>query len=311
MGLTPARQTGHIGDMKLIKSLPASFRVLWDAVSHFNTDDGWAMASHVALSTLLALFPFLIFIAALTGFLGLSGVADQVSALIFDAWPESVAAPVADEINKVLTVRRGDLLTFGAVAALWFASNGVSAVRLALNRAYRVRETRSFIWLRLQAILIVILGSVALIAFTFLVVLAPLVLSAALKWFPGLAEVFQELHLTRYVIAGFLGFAGLYAIHWLLPAGHRSMMDALPGVVLTLVLWVASGTVFGWYLAGYADYVSTYAGLAGVMSALVFLYILAVLLLIGGELNAAILRQRTLAQRRAARRITPDGASGG
>ncbi|MEH0070527.1 YhjD/YihY/BrkB family envelope integrity protein [Pannonibacter sp. Pt2-lr] len=82
-------------------------------------------------------------------------------------------------------------------------------------------------------------------------------------------------------------------------------------MVLTLVLWVACGAVFGWYLAGYADYVSTYAGLAGVMSALVFLYILAVLLLIGGELNAAILRQRLLAQRRAARQITPGGVSGG
>lgn len=124
MHLTPARQTGHIGDMKLIKPLPVSFRILWDAVSHFNTDDGWAMASHVALSTLLALFPFLIFIAALTGFLGLSGVADQVSALIFDAWPPVVAAPVADEINKVLTVRRGDLLTFGAVAACGLPPTG-------------------------------------------------------------------------------------------------------------------------------------------------------------------------------------------
>lgn len=309
--LTPRRQTGHIRAMKLTRPLPRSVRIIWDAISHFNTDDGWAMASHVALSTLLALFPFLIFIAALTGFLGLSGAADQVSALIFDAWPASVAAPVANEISKVLTVPRGDLLTFGAVAALWFASNGVGAVRAALNRAYRVRETRSFIWLRLQAILAVILGSAALIAFTFLVVLAPLALSAALKWFPALAPVFEELHLARYAIAGFLGLAGLFAMHWLLPAGRRRMVDTLPGILLTLVLWVASGTVFGWYLAGYADYVSTYAGLAGVMSALVFLYILAVLLLIGGELNAAILRQRMLAQRKAARQITQDGASAG
>lgn len=283
--------------------LREALRVLADAFGHFNTDDGWAMASHVALSTLLALFPFLIFIAALAGFLGLGDAAQEVSALIFDAWPDAVAAPVAGEINKVLTVPRGDLLTFGVIAALWFASNGVSAVRVALNRAYRVTETRNFLLLRLQALVVVVLGSIALIAFTLLIVLAPLVIAATLRFAPALAPLFDEFHLTRYVVAGLLSTIGLLIVHVVLPAGRRNMIDILPGVLLTLALWIGSGAVFGYYLASYANYVSTYAGLAGVMTALVFLYIIALALLAGGELNASLLRARKIRQRRLAERM--------
>ena len=273
-------------------------RVLADAFGHFNTDDGWAMASHVALSTLLALFPFLIFIAALAGFLGFGEAATEVSKLIFDAWPDAVAAPVAREINKVLTVPRGDLLTFGVIAALWFASNGVSAVRVALNRAYRIVETRNFLLLRLQALVVVVLGSVALIAFTVLIVLAPLVIAATLRFAPALAPWFADLHIARYGVAGLLSIVGLLVVHLVLPAGQRRLVDILPGVLLTLVLWIGSGTAFGYYLSSYANYVSTYAGLAGVMTALVFLYIVALALLAGGELNASLLRARRIRQRR-------------
>ncbi len=280
--------------MQRIRLLKASYRILADIVGHFGRDDGWAMASHVALSSLLALFPFLIFIAALAGFLGLEHSAEQVSSLIFEAWPENVAAPVAKEIHKVLTVPRGDLLTFGVVAALWFASNGVEAVRTALNRAYRVSENRSFILLRLQALLLVLLGSVALIGFTFLIVLAPLAITAALKWFPALEAIVGRVNVARYVVAGCLSIVGLLVVHMLLPAGHRRLVEVLPGVFLTLILWMVTGAVFGAYLAGYANYVSTYAGLAGVMSALVFLYLIGVELLMGGELNAALIRYRSL-----------------
>ena len=105
------------------------YAVLKDAIGHFAATTGFAMASHVALSGLLAVFPLLIFIASLAAFFGMTGAADTVSDLLFDAWPESVASPVVNEIHNVLTVRRGDLLTFGAVAALWFASNGVEALQ--------------------------------------------------------------------------------------------------------------------------------------------------------------------------------------
>lgn len=268
------------------------YAVLKDALGHFARDDGFAMASHVALSGLLAVFPLLIFIASLAAFFGMTGAADTVSNLLFEAWPQSVASPVVREIQNVLTVRRGDLLTFGAVAALWFASNGVEALRTALNRAYRQHEHRSIVWLRLQSLGLVLLGAGILLVYTFLVVLAPLALDTLTVYVPQVEAFLLSINVARFTLAGSLLVIGLFITHWLLPAGHRTFRDLWPGVLATLVMWIVSGSAFGAYLASFANYVSTYGGLAGIMTALIFLYICALVFILGGEINAAISRQR-------------------
>jgi membrane protein len=67
--------------------------VLIDAFSHFNHDDGWAMASHLAISALMALFPFLIFVTTLAGFIGAGTLSGAVIDLVFETWPDQIAAP--------------------------------------------------------------------------------------------------------------------------------------------------------------------------------------------------------------------------
>ena len=98
------------------------------------------MASHVALSGLLALFPFLIFGTALAGFLGADTFSETAVHLLFDTWPQDIADPLSREIEQVLTIPRGGLLTLSVLAAAYFASNGVEALRVSLNRAYRVSQ---------------------------------------------------------------------------------------------------------------------------------------------------------------------------
>ena len=93
------------------KPIRTTFKVAYDALYHFSEDDGWAMASHVALSTLLALFPFLIFGTTLAGFLGADQFADIAINTIVGAWPKEIAEPVSNQIRQVLTVPRGGLLT--------------------------------------------------------------------------------------------------------------------------------------------------------------------------------------------------------
>lgn len=299
--LTAQGPEGHIRAMGVRQTFVSVYAVLKDAIGHFARDDGFAMASHVALSGLLAIFPLLIFIASLAAFLGMTGAANTVSELVFEAWPETVAAPVVREINNVLTVRRGDLLTFGAVAALWFASNGVEALRTALNRAYRQHEHRSIVLLRLQSLGLVLLGAAILLSYTFLVVLAPLALEALQAYVPKVEAFLLSINVARYSIAGSLLIVGLFVTHWLLPAGKRSFQDLWPGVLATLVMWIIAGSAFGAYLASFANYVSTYGGLAGIMTALIFLYICAMVFILGGELNASISRQRRIADRRKTR----------
>ena len=157
-----------------------------DALGHFLTDDGWALASHVALSGILALFPFLIFATALASFLGASAFTDTAVHVIFDTWPDVIATPIAQEVRNVLNVQRSGLLTISVIAAAYFASNGIEALRVALNRAYRVIDTRSIIYCRLQSLGYVIVATVGIMAISFLLVLAPLAVRIATNWIPEL-----------------------------------------------------------------------------------------------------------------------------
>ena len=129
--------------MRLLRRI---YRIARDALYAFGEDDGWALASHIALSTLLAPFPFLIVLTALAGFFGSKDMADTVATLLLQTWPKEVADPLAREVHNVLGTTRGGVLTIGVVLAIYFASSGVDSLRIALNRAYDVTETRS-IWL--------------------------------------------------------------------------------------------------------------------------------------------------------------------
>ena len=117
------------------------FHVGIDAFYTFLADDGWAIASHIALSTLMALFPFLIVLTSLAGFFGSKELADQAVGLMLQVWPKQVADSLSGEIHDVLTTSRGDILTIGAVLAVYFASNGVeSAARGAEPRLFGDRD---------------------------------------------------------------------------------------------------------------------------------------------------------------------------
>ncbi|MCR4283109.1 MAG: YihY/virulence factor BrkB family protein, partial [Bauldia sp.] len=149
-----------------------AWAVMADAFGHFNADDGWAMASHVALSALMALFPFLIFVAAFAGSIGEAALANRVAEIVFNAWPAEVAGPIAAEVRRVLVPVHGGLLTISAVVALYLASNGVEAARTALNRAYRVVDRRSIFFRRAQSLLFVLVGTVVFLLLAGLGVLA-------------------------------------------------------------------------------------------------------------------------------------------
>src|ERR1700693_687104 len=107
-----------------------AFAIAVDAFYRFLEDDGWAIASYIALSTLMALFPFLILVTALAAFLGSENLAEEVANLLRETWPKELPRPTAGEVNRVLTITRGDVLTASAVFSVYFASSGVESLRI-------------------------------------------------------------------------------------------------------------------------------------------------------------------------------------
>jgi membrane protein len=273
-------------------ALRTIYKVIYDAVFHFVEDDGFAMASHVALSTLLAVFPFLIFGTALASFLGASQFSSTAVHLIFDTWPEAIAKPLADQVVQVLTIPRGGLLTISVLAAAYFASNGVEALRISLNRAYRVPETRPWYFNRLASLGYVLIAVLIFAILSILLVAVPLALNYTRQWLPKLADILDIVFSWRIYGTIFLLLAGLMILHLWLAAGRRRVFDVIPGVILTLVFWSIGALLFAYYLSTFANYTATYAGLASVMIVLIFLYMLAVIFIMGAEINAALMKFR-------------------
>jgi membrane protein len=267
--------------------------VAYQAYEGFLRDDGWAIASHIALAALMSLFPFLIFITALTGFLGSQELADQAAKLLLEAWPKQVAQPIAQQIESVLTNQHSGLLTIGVGLAIYFSSSGVESLRIGLNRAYDVIEGRPWWLLRIESIGYVLVGAAALIAMAFVIVGSTGVLDRLARSAAWLAPIEMSFTFWRYSIATAVIVLALVLVHKWLPAGRRRLVDIAPGIVVTVGLWIVTGVGFGRYLARFAgNYVSMYAGLASVMVALVFLYWTAAIFVYGGELNDAIRKAR-------------------
>jgi membrane protein len=271
------------------------YDVAYDAICHLIEDDGFAMASHVALSSLLAVFPFLIFGTTLATFLGADQFSSTAIHLIFDTWPEVIAKPLADQVLQVLTIPRGGLLTVSVLAAAYFASNGVEALRISLNRAYRVQETRPWYFTRLASLGYVLIAVIIFAAISILLVALPLALDYSRQWFPLFADTLHVVFSWRIYGTLLVLTVGLFVVHLWLPAGHRRMFDVVPGVLLTLLLWLAGAFIFAYYLSTFANYTATYAGLASVMIVLIFLYMISVIFIIGAEINAALMKFRVRA----------------
>jgi membrane protein len=272
----------------------AWFAIVADAYRRFLADDGWAIGSHIALSALMAMFPFFIVLTSLAAFFGSADLADEVANLLLATWPQEVARPLANEIHDVLTTTRTGVFTLGVVLSVYFASSGVESLRIGLNRAYELVETRNWIVLRLESIGYVLIAALALLALGSLIVLGPFLFRTLARHAPWLRPLHEgTFTFFRFALASLVLTVALIVAHKWIPAGRRRMSEIIPGIAATLFLWLAVGAGLGRYLDEFSfSYVNMYAGLASAMMALVFLYWTATIFVYGGELNAARLRAR-------------------
>jgi membrane protein len=264
------------------------WKALISAARQFDRNDGWAHSSHIALSLLLAIFPFCIFSLSLAGQLSTDLNTNDIVEFILGAWPDLVSAPIEREIDAVLASSDTAKLTASALLAIFFASNGVDAIRTSITDAYRETDPRPFWKTRLLCVVFVIGGGLLLCIAGVLTVALPLYFQFVEATAPSLyAQVFSSDAVRVIITIALLVFI-LIACHLWLPGVRRSLYSVMPGVSLTIVLWAVCAQGFAFYVKNYASYSVTYAGLAGVMAALVFMYLMAAIFIFGAEFNGEL-----------------------
>ena len=251
-------------------------------------DEAIPLAGNIAFRSLFSVFPFLIFLTALGGFFGNEDLAERIVDYLLSVAPEELVKPVAGEIRSILTVPRTGLLSLSALLTIWSAMAGVDSVRVGLNRAYDLREQRSVWALYLLNVLFVIGSAVLLLTVALLLVFAPVGFALLNAYAPELQANFSTLDQVRVPIAILLLTAGLLICHRVLPAKQLRVLEVLPGVLLTVVVWMVLSSAFSSYLVNFNTFASTYASLSGLFAMMFFLYLSALVLIFGGEVNRVI-----------------------
>ena len=252
-------------------------------------NDGFIHAGNLAYLAMLAIFPFFILGAAIFSAIGEeSERAATINAVLY-ALPPVVGNVIEPVARDVIQARSGWLLWAGALVALWTVGSLVETIRDILRRAYGTEATQAFWKYRLFSTG-VILGAVLLLMLSlmmqFVIGTAQQIIEA---YFPQLVDRLLELQLSRIVPA--LGlFGSLYLIFYTLtPSKYRARRyPKWPGVLFTTLWWIAVTTVMPAVLGRFFTYDLTYGGLAGVMVALFFFWLVGLGVVIGAELNAAL-----------------------
>ncbi|MEM7216344.1 MAG: YihY/virulence factor BrkB family protein [Pseudomonadota bacterium] len=267
-------------------------KMFWSAANRLVNDGGLANAGNIALSLLLSLFPFMILIATIVDIWGEPELLEEILTLLFDHWPAGSAAPIAEQMKIVLSQARGELFTIGNVVALILATNGIESARDGLNRAYKFDETRNFLVRRLQGCAIVCVSALALVLAAFILVGTPVVWKFIVSEIPWIGGFSTLVGFAQYGLAIVLLATALFSFHYFLPAGQYKGGEVIWGILVTIAGIIVGSKLFAIYLNEFADYANLYAGLAGIMIAIVYLYCISVLILFGAEFNAVLKQDR-------------------
>jgi len=261
--------------------------VVKQTVNEFLEDDMLTYASALAYQVLFSLFPFLIFLIALLGFIDRADFFDWIRQQMQFLLPDE-AMKLVDGIIREVQKPQTTLLSVGVLLALWTASAAVRATMNALNVAYDVKEGRPA-WKVYPLSIVYTVGLAALL------VVSGLLLTVgpdAVRWVThlvGLDQVFVALWAwLRWPAALLIMCLAVAVVYYVAPDVEQDFRYITPGAVLSVLVWLLASLGFKYYVANFADYNATYGSIGTIISLLLFFFISSAIMLFGAELNAVI-----------------------
>jgi membrane protein len=261
-------------------------RFIWQLALRVNEDGLFTIAAAMAYYFFLSLFPLVLFLLALVSLAPVEGLMDWLLARAALFVPGDAYALIEATIRGFLGQPRSGLVSLGAILALWTASSAFASVMDGLNRAYRVPEYRSWWRVRLQAMGLTIGLSVFLIL-TFVLTIFGGQLAALIGRLVGPRGEFVALFVSWAVVIGAVTVV-VASIDYACPATPPRWRWLTPGSLVFMLGFAAVSAAFSYYVQRFAAYDATYGSLGAVIVLLVWMYLLAVFLLLGGEVNALL-----------------------
>ncbi|WP_417319321.1 YihY/virulence factor BrkB family protein [Emcibacter sp.] len=274
---------------------PAYDRIsfLVEAVVKFNRHDGMVMAGYLAFLTLLALFPFIIFLVSLAGMFGQSDAGTSALELMYEHMPEDVVKVLKNPIEKMVSHSSGGIMTFSIVGAVWVCSSAIDAARLAVVRAYDRVSRRPYLRRRAEGLILVILSASSIIVGMSVLVLGPVAWNILISYIPVETDWKLVWNVVRFSLSFGLIFAALCLSYFVLrPRFLKIPAPIAPGALVALMLWMGIGSSFSLYLKHFTKYDVTYGSLAGAIIALMFFFFISAAFILGAEINSTLYQRQ-------------------
>lgn len=252
----------------------------------FRDDEVLALASQLAYSLIFSFFPFLIFLMTLVGYSPISS--GEVLLGLNRILPYDTLELIRNTIVEVVETKNGHLLSLSLIITLWTSSGGFNAVIRGLNKAYDEAEHRSIFKVRLVAVLCAV-GVTLVIIITILLLVFGQTLGRILAIRLGLSYQFQVAwNVVRYIIillSTVFIFASLY--HYT-PCRRLTWAEVIPGAIFSTIGLVLVSMGFAFYVNNFGNYSKIYGSIGAVIVLLTWLFLLAIIIIMGGELNATL-----------------------
>jgi membrane protein len=262
--------------------------VLYRTYEQISDDRLLALAAGVVFYGLLAIFPA---ITALVSSYALFAKASTINAhlaSISSLMPHSAYSVVDEQVTRIVFTATGKLSVaffFSLALAMWSANAGIKAIIDALNIVYGVRETRSFVRLNLVSLAFTAGALLSLLAAIAAVVVLPIILSY-LPLYGYDPAITTWLRWPAMLLLAMFGLAVLYRFGP--DRRHKKWQFASVGAIFAAAAWLGGSALLSWYLGSFADYDATYGSLGAGIGLMMWLWMTAIVVLVGAELNSQI-----------------------
>jgi len=251
-------------------------------------DNALGLAAELAFFTLLSVFPFLIFLLTLIAYLPVPNLAPKLMTYMSKVVPADALRLLEGVVLPIVARQRADLLTISFIFSIWSASTALGTLMGVMNHAYDVPETRSWFWRKGVNVAMTIGLSIFIILALALVVLGH-PFAGTIARLIGAGEIFAfAWYIGQWPIAFILLSFALAVLYYASPNIPQRWHWITPGSVLGALLWIAFSEGFAYYVRNFGSYNKIYGSIGAVVVLMLWLYVTALAVIIGGELNAII-----------------------
>ncbi len=269
------------------------FKTLRNIINSVVENDFFGMAAEMGFMLVIGIFPFMLFLTALFGWLGKHSFMNPLIVFLQQVMPGDVINLIETVLNEVWFFTKGGLVAiFGFCITVILSTNALAIVLKGLNRAYKVEETRSFLYTRLLSLVMVFVNALVLFLSINLIVFGKVIIKFLITYTGFTVHSGNMMLLIRWPIAFVALYIMAYLHYYILPdlGGKEKIRrrSALPGTLFFSISWLLGSWGFSVYINNLHTYNFVYGTIGGFAVLMVWLYYTSILILIGGEINSQL-----------------------